>query len=340
MRDRDRVLHSTAFRRLMHKTQVYIGPPNDHQRTRLTHTLEVSQLARTAARALRLNEDLTEAIALVHDIGHPPFGHAGERALNALLAEHGGFEHNRHALRRVELLEERYPQFPGLNLSYEVLEALAYRSHDLSHADVAEFATPLRAPAEYQVVDQCDSIAYDAHDVDDALRVGLLTLDDLRSLELWREAEEAVQSSSDSPLGEKQLARSAIRWVIDCLVTNLLEVASVRLAATPSPEAVRLAPHPVLALDEPRMVQKRELESFLFNRVYRNPDVVRATDDAEQTIRDLFERYMSKPSLLPDAQRVRTSCEPPFAVVRDYIAGMTDRFAQRVHRELILPNSR
>ncbi|HVJ81407.1 MAG TPA: dNTP triphosphohydrolase, partial [Planctomycetia bacterium] len=171
MRDRDRVLHASAFRRLMHKTQVYVGPHNDHQRTRLTHTLEVCQIARTAARALGLNEDLVETIALAHDLGHPPFGHAGERALAKLFAEHGGFEHNRHTLRRVELLEQRYPGFPGLNLSYETLEAIALRSKEPRHPDVAEFVAAARQPsAECQLVDQCDSLAYDAHDLDDALR--------------------------------------------------------------------------------------------------------------------------------------------------------------------------
>src|SRR5690242_4354881 len=192
-RDRDRVIHSTAFRRLMYKTQVLVAQTNDHHRTRLTHTLEVAQISRTIARQLGLNEDLTETIALAHDLGHPPFGHAGERALDDCMRDHGGFEHNRHGLRIVELLEYRYPAFPGLNLSWEVLEAMAQHSGRRDAPEVAAYLTAGRPLLEAQVVDAADSLAYDAHDVDDAFGAGLLSGDDLRGVEFWRLAVERVE---------------------------------------------------------------------------------------------------------------------------------------------------
>src|SRR5438874_7648686 len=192
-RDRDRIVHSTAFRRLMYKTQVLVSQTNDHHRTRLTHTLEVAQISRTIARQLGLNEDLTEAIALMHDLGHPPFGHAGEEALDECMREHGGFEHNEHGLRIVQQLEYRYPDFPGLNLSWEVLEAMALHSKRRAAPEVQEFATGNQPLLEAQVVDAADSLAYDTHDLDDALSLGLITPGDLQEVDFWRKAEEDVR---------------------------------------------------------------------------------------------------------------------------------------------------
>src|SRR5215510_14552642 len=187
-RDRDRIVHSTAFRRLMYKTQVLVNQASDHHRTRLTHTLEVAQISRTIARQLGLNEDLTEAIALLHDLGHPPFGHAGEAALNECMAGHGGFEHNRHGLRIIDVLEYRYADFPGLNLSWEVLEAMAYHSKRPDTPEVSEFLRPGFPFLEAQVVDAADSLAYNTHDIDDALSIGLIALEDLDEVEFWQRA--------------------------------------------------------------------------------------------------------------------------------------------------------
>ncbi len=227
-RDRDRVVHSTAFRRLMHKTQVLVTPANDHHRTRLTHTLEVAQIARTVARRLGLNEDLTEAIALSHDLGHPPFGHAGERALDECMAARGGFEHNLHALRIVEVLEYRYADFPGLNLSREVLESMALHSPRRDDPAAADFAGVGRPLLEAQVADAADSLAYDAHDVDDALGVGLVTPEDLEGVEIWRRVVERVRARHRQ-LGAEQFQPTVVRALIDWLVGDLLEHTRQRL---------------------------------------------------------------------------------------------------------------
>lgn len=226
-RDRDRIVHSTAFRRLMHKTQVLAAQTNDHHRTRLTHTLEVAQIARTAVR-LGLNEDLTEAVALSHDLGHPPFGHAGEQALDECMADHGGFEHNLHALRIVTVLEYRYPDFPGLNLSWEVLEAMALHGRRRDAPEAAEYAAAGRPTLEAQVADAADSLAYDAHDVDDALGVGLVTVDDLEEVEFWRRASEQVRQRH-GPLGPEQFQPTVVRALIAWQVGDLLEQTRQRL---------------------------------------------------------------------------------------------------------------
>src|SRR5262245_44359356 len=209
-RDRDRIVHSTAFRRLMYKTQVLVAQTNDHHRTRLTHTLEVTMISRTVARRLCLNEDLAEAIALSHDLGHPPFGHAGEEALDACLREHGGFEHNRHGLRIVEVLEYRYADFPGLNLSWEVLEAMALHSKRRDSPEVREFTGAGQPLLEAQVVDAADSLAYDTHDIDDALAVGLITAADLEEVEFWRRAVERVRQQHKN-VGPLQFQPTVVR---------------------------------------------------------------------------------------------------------------------------------
>src|SRR5215467_3117848 len=227
-RDRDRIVHSTAFRRLMYKTQVLVAQTNDHHRTRLTHTLEVAMISRTVARRLCLNEDLTEAIALSHDLGHPPFGHGGEKALDACMAGHGGFEHNRHGLRIVELLEYRYADFPGLNLSWEVLEAMACHSKRPDAAEVQEFLRPGFPFLEAQVVDAADSLAYDTHDLDDALSVGLITLDELEEVEFWRGAVERVRRRPHVT-GPEQFQPTVVRALIDWQVSDLLENTQTRL---------------------------------------------------------------------------------------------------------------
>ncbi|HTU20533.1 MAG TPA: deoxyguanosinetriphosphate triphosphohydrolase [Gemmataceae bacterium] len=337
-RDRDRIVHSTAFRRLMHKTQVLVTQTNDHHRTRLTHTLEVAQIGRTVARRLGLNEDLTEAIALSHDLGHPPFGHAGESALDECMAEHGGFEHNLHALRIVEVLEYRYADFPGLNLSWEVLEAMALHSKRRQAPEIAEFTGVGQPLLEAQVADAADSLAYDAHDVDDALSVGLITPADLCEVEFWRRVLEAVQRRHGD-LPPEQFQPTMIRHLIDWQVRDLLEhtmhrlrqerirsVAEVRNAAS-----LLVEPSPALR------ALKAELEQLLARRVYNHYRVQRMAVKGGRIIRQLFEEFCRVPRLLPDRYGRRIGVQRPERTVCDYVAGMTDRYAQDEFLRLFQP---
>ena len=320
-RDRDRILHSSAYRRLSAKTQVFTDTPGDYHRTRLTHTLEVSSVARTLGRALALNEDLTEALALVHDLGHPPFGHAGEDALDACMAQDGGFCHNRQALRIVEELEVRYPDFPGLNLSWEVLAGQQYRANKRAATE--------RPLLEAQVVDAADSIAYDAHDADDALELGLLSLDELLAVPLWAEAARRVRSAH-TRLAPDELRRAILHELIDWQVSDLLRQAAQRLTefGAESTAAIHQAPA-ILVFSNELGEQKRELETFLHQRVYRHPDVVRRRDLAQQRLRELFQRLQASPELLPPRYRQRAATTGLPRAVADYVAGMTDRFVER-----------
>lgn len=325
-RDRDRIVHSAAYRRLSYKTQVFTGELGDYHRTRLTHTLEVASVARTLGRALRLNEDLIEALALVHDIGHPPFGHAGEETLDACLKEEGGFSHNQQALRIVQQLEQRYPEFPGLNLSREVLEGQAYRIDKR-----AKGPSPL---LEVQVVDAADSVAYDTHDVDDSLQLGLLQREELLEVPLWREAVRHVQQRWANLTGD-ELKRAAIHELIDWQVSDLLAGAGRRLAETPLESVAEVRQHDVLIHPSSEMVeQKADLERFLFDRVYRHPQVMAVRHLAQEQLRAVFLRYVRQPGLLPpqivrlgETQGLRRS-------IGDYLAGMSDRGAQQEHAEL------
>lgn len=337
VRDRDRVIHSSAFRRLMYKTQVFVGQPNDYQRTRLTHTLEVAQVARTVARNLRLNEDLTEAVALAHDLGHPPFGHAGERALAELMKGHGGFEHNRQGLRLVEKLEQRYPSFPGLNLTFEVLQSIALHSKERSHPALADLDPQQQMLAESQVVDLADSIAYDTHDIDDALRAGLIGFEDLRQIPMWKLAEERAAATYGPGLEGAELSRAVIRSLIDWQVSSLLQESTRLLSDCDSPVKVQSAARNVIALSPEVQTLKRDLEVFLFDRVYRHEQVVRTTRIAERLIAQIFEELVRDPTALPEHHRRRLEEEPVERVVCDYVAGMTDRYAQRTHRMLFEP---
>jgi dGTPase len=329
-RDRDRIIHCSAFRRLSHKTQVFTGEMGDYHRTRLTHTLEVASIARTLARALRLNEDLVEALSLAHDIGHPPFGHSGEEVLDECLHDAGGFNHNAQALRIVELLENRYPEFPGLNLSREVLEGQSRRIDK----SAAAAASPL---LEVQVVDAADSIAYDSHDADDSLELGLLALHQLLAVPLWREAAERVRRRFAN-LDDRQLRRAIvhelIHWQVDDLLAeierSILErgiqsVADVRRAPTlvaPSPEVADL---------------KQGLESFLFKNVYRHPNVEETRNAARQALREMFDILVADPARLPAKFQNRVAVDGVARAAADYLAGMTDRFALDEHRRLTTP---
>jgi dGTPase len=335
-RDRDRILHSAAFRRLSQKTQVFTGEMGDYHRTRLTHTLEVASIARTIARALRLNEDLVEALALAHDLGHPPFGHSGEDVLNECLRDEGGFNHNVQGLRVCELLETSYREFPGLNLTQEVLDGQRQRikKHTSGSANDSLNGPRLSPLLEVQVVDVADSIAYDAHDADDALELGLLNVDQLLGVPLWHEASERMASRS-SALGERQRLRAIVHEIIDWQVSDVLEHSAFQLtdAHIESVQDVRrtnLLITPSSALRE----KKLKLERFLFDNVYRHPQLLAKRRPAQQKLRELFELFVEKPEKLPKKfQRLAASEGLPRAV-GDYLAGMTDRFAFEEHRRL------
>ncbi|MEX2168119.1 MAG: dNTP triphosphohydrolase [Pirellulales bacterium] len=318
-RDRDRIFHSSAFRRLAHKTQVFTGELGDYHRSRLTHTLEVASIARTLARALRLNEDLVEALALIHDIGHPPFGHAGEEVLDECLRDRGGFNHNAQALRIVERLETRYPEFPGLNLSREVLDGQRRRA---TQGDRQQ--SPL---LEVQIVDAADSIAYDAHDADDALELNLVTADDLQEADLWREAAERVAKRHGLLAGEPA-RRAVVHELIDWQVNDVFEQTQFRLHEAGVTSRAAVLHSPRLAVPSAEMdARKKELEALLFKRVYRHPIVLEHRAQATQALRDMFARYLKVPDRLPRKfAELATEDSLPRAI-GDYLAGMTDRFA-------------
>ncbi len=317
-RDRDRILHSAAYRRLSGKTQVFTGEMGDYHRTRLTHTHEVASIARTIGRALRLNEDLIEALALFHDIGHPPFGHAGEDALDECLAEEGGFSHNRYALTIAEELEQRYHKFPGLNLTREVLDSQRSR--------IDKVATGPQPLLEAQVVDAADSATYDAHDTDDAVKLGLVSLDELAVNRLIRDCLEHVRSQYTG-LDKKMLRKAVVHELINRHVTDILEHCGARLSqrAFNSAEAARASDFTIVPSSELAQ-QKTELESFLYQRVYRHPQLMNVRADAQQRLRTMFDGYVRRPELLPDKFRRRLDRVGPSRAAGEYLAGMTDRY--------------
>ena len=326
-RDRDRIIHSVAFRRLEYKTQVFIYHEGDHYRNRLTHTLEGSQIARTVARALRLNEELTEAVILAHDLGHTPFGHAGERVLAELMRSDGGFDHNRQSLRIVDLLEERYPGFRGLNLSYEAREGIMKHGSDWPHpVPIPDLAA--QPGLEAQVADYSDEIAYTVHDLDDGLRSGLLNQADLKCVRLWNETHQRVldELGAASP---RVLRAQTIRALVDRLVTELVECSAAKIDASGvgSIEDVRRMQERLIGfspeLDEIRL----ELKRFLYENLYEHPQVAEASNRAAEAIRDLFAIYRADLGLLPEHVRARIELDGEARAVSDYVAGMTDRFA-------------
>jgi dGTPase len=337
-RDRDRIVHSTAFRRLMYKTQVLVNQVGDHHRTRMTHTLEVAQIGRTVARVLGLNEDLTEACALAHDLGHPPFGHAGEEALNACMRDHGGFEHNLHGLRIVTQLEYRYANFPGLNLSWEVLESMALHSKRRDAAEVKPFAASGRPILEAQLVDAADSLAYDTHDIDDALSVGLISFADLNAVEICRRAADDVRRRHGE-LAPEQFQPTLVRTLIDWQVGDLLEHTRRRLRAhqVRSVEDVRRCPELIVAPGPELRTWKAELEAFLHERVYRHYRVMRMAGKGQRFLTMMFEELCRTPPQLPQRYAERARKGDPVRVVCDYLAGMTDRYAQDEYLRLFQP---
>jgi dGTPase len=333
-RDRDRIVHSKGFRRLEYKTQVFIHHEGDHFRNRLTHTLEGAQIARTIARVLRLNEDLAEAVALAHDIGHTPFGHAGERVLARTMKGHGGFDHNRQTLRVVDLLERRVPERPGLNLTSETREGI------LKHGCHWEHPVPIpelgrQRPLESQVADVADEIAYMNHDLDDALRGGLIDFEQVRDWPLIGESLQQVADTSGT-LADDLVQARAVSYTIDRLVKDVIEHSAATLAeeAPTSAAAPRAASRAWVGFSPPVFEQKRTLKRLLSEHVYHHPRVSQMTDLAEKVVEDLFGLYVREPDRLPEPVRLRFDAEGMPRAVADHVAGMTDRFAIEQHRAL------
>ncbi len=342
-RDRDRIVHSAAFRRLEYKTQVFVNHEGDYYRTRLTHTIEAAQITRTVARALGLNEELAEAVALAHDLGHTPFGHAGERALNDLMVPYGGFDHNVQSLRTVDWIEVRYPNFRGLNLSFEVREGIIKHSDFKGRSAAEEFGADLFPCLEAQIVDLADEIAYLAHDVDDGLKAQMITAEDLNHSRLFRESAAAVHDAY--PRIDPRTARyQTVIRMIDAMVTDLAGSTHeeiVRLGVK-SVEDVRRAGRPLARFGAAMGERVRELKELMGEKLYRHYRVSRMTEKAIRVLARLFETYMSEPRQIPAhvLSRVEADGEPLARVVADYIAGMTDRFALDECRKLFDPDER
>jgi dGTPase len=336
-RDRDRIVHSTAFRRLEYKTQVFVNHEGDHFRTRLTHSLEVAQIARSIARTLRLNEDLTEAVALAHDLGHTPFGHAGQDALNACMREHGGFEHNLQSLRVVDVLEQRYAAFDGLNLCFETREGILKHCSIRNAAqlgDVGErFLRRLSPSLEAQVANLADEIAYNNHDIDDGLRSGLLRLEQLETLPIVERHLNALRGQFPG-LAERRLIHETVRRMVNTLVGDLVAAsqASIEREAPSSVDDVR-ACRPLIEFSAQCRPEQQALKDFLLANLYRHFRVNRMASKARRVIRELFQAFTEEPRLLPGDFHAQFDREGPRAIA-DYIAGMTDRYALREHRRL------
>jgi dGTPase len=345
-RDRDRIIHSVSFRRLRHKTQVFVAPDGDHYRVRLTHSIEVAQIGRTVARVLGLNEDLTEALCLAHDLGHPPFGHAGEDALQDAMASAGGFDHNAHSIRLVTKLEAPYPSFDGLNLSWEALEGLAKHNGPiaestwaLSEANAAFDLELHRWPSlEAQVAAVADDIAYDNHDIDDGLRAGLLELDELIEIPIVRRHWDEIDRRHPGLSTGKKL-RALVRDQIGTMVGDLITETRKRIAETGvvSPDDVRAAGRKLAGFSSALSEEERALKHFLYTRLYNAAELVPVRMEAQRVVAGLFAAYRDDPSLLPVDWRTEENETQRLRTIGDFIAGMTDRFAVARHRELVGP---
>jgi len=343
-RDRDRIIHCAAFRRLEYKTQVFVNHEGDYYRTRLTHSLEVAQIARGIARRMNLNEDLTEALALAHDLGHTPFGHTGEHALNRLMRDHGGFEHNRQSLRIVEELEERYPGFPGLNLSWETREGIIKHSSDFDRpgSDAAADYEPGQRPClEAQIIDLADEIAYNNHDIDDGLKSGYIGLQQLAEIPLWRETHELVAAKYPD-IEPLRHVHQTISHLIGVLISDLVENSCTRLSkhGVDSLAAVRNCPQRLIGFSDDINGKNRQLKRFLYEKLYCHYKVERMRLKAERFLTKLFETYLQNPTLLPDNYQQRFSGHGIERVICDYLAGMTDRYAQDEYKRLFEPFER
>lgn len=336
-RDRDRILHTTAFRRLEYKTQVFVVTEGDYYRTRLTHTLEVAQIGRTLARALGGNEDLVEAISLAHDLGHPPFGHSGEATLGRLMAEHGGFDHNKQSLRIVTELERRYPEFAGLNLTWELREGIVKHETEYDISDAEDYEPEKRGHLEAQIANVADELAYTAHDLDDGLRSNLISIGQLQGLTLW----EMLRKSIDWTTHElDELTRHRlIRRLIGLEVSALLESSQQKIAAADlnSVEALQMLDHNVVGFSDEYVTMNQQLKTFLFANMYQHYRVVRMQTKAERFIEELFNAYVEKPEILPKKVQARAQTRQFYRTICDYLAGMTDRFALKEYSKLFDP---
>jgi dGTPase len=341
-RDRDRIIHSTAFRRLEYKTQVFVNHEGDYYRTRLTHTMEGAQITRTIARALRLNEDLAEAVVLAHDLGHTPFGHSGERVLDGLMKPYGGFEHNAQSLRIVELLEERYPDFPGLNLTWEVREGIVKHSSEYDRPQVKSYDPDVAACLEAQIVDFADEIAYNCHDIDDGLQSGMLQPEQLDGVALWQE--HFAAAGRRFPGASFSILRyQTVRRILDAMVTDLIahierQIEEKSVETIEDLRAVR----PRIVDYGPGMGERvRELKRFLMDHLYTHVRVTRMAMKAKTVLTGLFETYFEEPRQMPSHVHAHIeSGEDKPRVIADYIAGMTDRFALEEYRKLFDPLER
>jgi dGTPase len=342
-RDRDRVVHSRAFRRLEAKTQVFTPGFSDHFRNRLTHTIEVAQIARTLANVLQLDEDLTEALALAHDIGHPPFAHAGEEELDRQMRRAGeSFDHNRHALRIVESFEQRYARFPGLNLTFEVREGMVKHSHDFAAGEwpgLEDYLPGLRPPLEAQLIDLADEVAYNAADLDDAFSAGLLTAEDAAAaVPEYAAIHQAIETEFPGAT-PRQRFHEALRQLIDLLVTSLIEgtAAAAAESRVRHVEDVRQLPRRLAVFTPEGAAASRALKRFLFAKVYSSPALNQDRQRSMAMIAELFQFFLDDPGRLPDLYSQRAREEPPHRVVCDYIAGMTDVFFRRTYEQAIGP---
>lgn len=338
-RDRDRIIHTTAFRRLEYKTQVFVFYEGDHYRTRLTHTLEVAQLGRSIARGLGANEDLAEAICLAHDLGHAPFGHAGEHALNVMMADHGGFNHNTQSYRVVTELENRYPGFRGLNLTYETREGMLKHETDYDQSEATEYEPDKRASVEAQIANVADEMAYNAHDLEDGLRAGLFTPRDLEELDIWRLLIETVSIKWNGQPFDEIARRGIIRELIGACVVDVVTTTSKMLEDNrlDSPLAVQQYDGNVVGYSPEMGRMVRQLKDYLYENMYRHYRLVRMQVKAERFVAALFEAYVAEPGMLPTKTQQQLENLPVERVVCDYIAGMTDRYALEEWEKLFDP---
>jgi dGTPase len=340
-RDRDRIIHSTAFRRLEYKTQVFVNHEGDHYRTRLTHTIEVAQISRSIARALKLNEDLAEAIALAHDLGHTPFGHSGEETLNEIMKDHGGFEHNQQTLRVVDLLEEKYPNFPGINLTYEVREGIMKHETIYDRPIPTEFNPQKRATLECQLVNSADEIAYNCHDVDDGLASDVLKEEELNEVTLWHDLAREVKKQY-LHLSFSQRRHQIVRMMINFEVSDLIAETNKKIQKyqIKNIEDVRNAGENIISFSGSTNKLNSQLKMFLFDKMYRHYRMIRMADKARRIVTQLFEVYLSNSDQLPPSFSSKIKEENKMQLVCDYIAGMTDRFALQEFKKLFDPFER
>ncbi len=341
-RDRDRIIHSTAFRRLEYKTQVFVNHEGDHYRTRLTHTIEVAQIGRSIARVLGLNEELVEAIALAHDLGHSPFGHAGEDALDEWMKDYGGFNHNAQSLRVVDILEKRYAEFDGLNLSWEIRESIIKHGDHFEYSLDSEFRPHEQPLLEAQLADLADSLAYSNHDIDDGLRANFITLDDLRGIRLWAEAEGHVRGLLGADVDPKTVVARTVSHLIDLQISDLVDTTRERLesANIRSVEDVRDHDGLLVGFSDEMEEMKSEMQAFLYRKLYRHYRTLKMQEKAKRFIREIFQEYARNPRQLPPSYLERSRRDGTQRVICDYIAGMTDRYCQDEYRRLFHPYER